>query len=404
MDNPEKPPPKNNRRKRRLLLIISIGVFVVILLAFILYWLFIGRFYVSTDDAYVAGNQVIINPQVESGVVAIYCDNTDLVEAGQILVQLDNSNYLIAVKEKKNLLAETVRQVAALFEEVEKNQAMVEVRRAEMIQAKLNLSHRQALVEMAAVSIEEFEQMNTNVLVAESNYLYAQKTLEASRVLVERTTVETHPRVQDAMAVLRQAYLNLIRTAVLAPTRGYIAMRVAQVGDFVASGATLMTLVPLDFLWVDANFKETQIQNIRIGQKVTFTADIYGRHVTYKGKVWGFSGGTGSAFALLPAQNASGNWIKIVQRLPIRIAIDTKALEENPLFIGLSTRVEVDISDTSGKMLSLVPQVDPVYTTFIYECQAEQLKKFETEILEIIKENNTIRNETDNSCRAFEGL
>lgn len=381
--SPQKP------SKRRLWLILVGAVFCLALVAWLLYWFFVGRFYVATDNAYVTGNQVMITPQVSSGTVCIYADNTDFVEEGQVLVLLDSSNYLIALAEKKALLADTVRAVVGLFTDVEKNQALVEVRKSEMIQAELNLSHRVALVDSQAVAVEEFEQMQTDVKVATSNYLYANKLLEASKALVENTFVETHPRVLDAASHLRQAYLDLIRCSVIAPTRGYIAKRSVQVGDWVAAGSTLMTLVPLDFLWIEANFKETQLERIRIGQDVTFTADIYGSSISYTGKVVGFSGGTGSAFALLPAQNASGNWIKIVQRLPVRIAIELQEIEKNPLFIGLSTEVNIDVRDVGGEMLSRIPQIDPVYTTYLYKTQMQKLESFEGEIVEIIKTNNT---------------
>lgn len=363
------------------------AVFAIALILWLLYYIFIGRFYVETDDAYVQGNQVMLTPQVSSSIVAIFADDTDLVEQGQLVVQLDKTNFLIAVEEKKKNLANTVREVARLFENVSEQEAFVEVRKSELNQQNYYLSNRQDLKGTGAISVEDFETSSTNVSTAEANLKYAVAQLTSAKVLVAGTTVESHPRVQAAVNELKDAYLNLIRCDVKSPARGYVAKRSAQVGDYVAAGSTLLMVVPLDFLWFDANYKETQLKNVRIGQDVEFTADLYGSRLKYHGKVLGFSGGTGSAFALLPAQNATGNWIKIVQRLPIRISIDPNEIKERPLFIGLSIVSSIDVHDTSGSMLCPYPQVDPVYSTFIYDCQMQELKNKEREINEIIEAN-----------------
>lgn len=383
------PAKQTNHKKRNVILIIVGAVFAIALILWLLYYIFVGRFYVETDDAYVQGNQVMLTPQVASSVVAIYADNTDLVEQGQLVVELDKSNFLIALEEKKKNLANTVREVARLFENVGEQEALVEVRQSELDQQNYYLENRQDLKGTGAISVEDYETSSTNVSTAQANVTYALKQLTAAKVLVAGTTIESHPRVQAAVNELKEAYLNLIRCDVISPARGYVARRSVQVGDYVPAGTTLMMIVPLDFLWFDANYKETQLKNVRIGQPVEFTADLYGKGVTFHGTVLGFTGGTGSAFALLPAQNATGNWIKIVQRLPVRISIDPSEIKEHPLFIGLSIRSSIDVHDTNGRMLCLSPQIEPVYATFIYDRQTQELESKAREINEIIEANKS---------------
>lgn len=379
--------PKPNHRKRNIVLTILAVVFLIVGIAWFLYWIFIGRFYVYTDDAYIFGNQVTLNPQVTGGVVAIYADNTNLVEKGQLVVELDRTPFELDLETKKAALAETVRSVAQLFENVKEKEATLCLRWAELKQKQIDFDHRKNLWQSGAISIEEFEQSQTDVAVALASFDLAERQVISSKLMVEGTTVYTHPDVQKAKSALRQAFLNLIRTRILSPVTGYIAKRSVQVGDQVIEGQTLLSIVPLDFLWLEANYKETQLKYIRAGQPVRYTADLYGREVEYEGKVLGFSAGTGSAFALLPAENASGNWIKIVQRLPIRISIDPEALRKYPLMIGLSMHVYVDIHDTQGYKLPQVPTKYPVYTTEIFDSQATQLADFDPMIEEIIERN-----------------
>lgn len=375
------------QKKRNRWLIACTVIFVACGVAWLLYWLFIYRFEVSTNDSYVSGNQVLLRPQVAGSVAAIFADNTDLVEEGQVVVLLDKTDYRIAVNEKSESLARIVRETSQWFEDVKQKEAQVIAKRAEMIQAQLNLSHRLHLVEAGAVSQEDFEEHETSVAVSKAYYELALRDLDRSRAIVEGTTVETHPHVLLAVKELKLAYLNLIRCAVIAPTRGYVAKRMAQLGEWVNPIDTLLTIVPVDFMWLDANYKEVQLTKIRIGQCATFTADIYGSEVVYHGRVLGFSAGTGNAFALIPAQNASGNWIKIVQRLPVRISIDAQELKDHPLFIGLSTEITVDVHDTDGPMLCPTPQINPVYTTLIYDKQNRELEELNTTIASIIEKN-----------------
>jgi len=377
----------SNHKKRNLWLIILASVFLIAGLAWFLFWLFVGRFYVYTEDAYVHGNEVMLTPQVSAGVRAIYADDTDLVEQGQLVIELDRTDYEIRLEELKKILANTVREVAALFQDVEAKEAEVVLKAAELRQAELDLEHRVPLVKTGAVSLEEFETYQTAVLVAASALALAEKEYEASKVLIEGTTVETHPRVQEAAWNVRQGYLNLIRCQIWAPATGYIAKRSAQVGDQVSIGDTLLYIVPLDYIWVEANYKETKLRAVRIDQPVSFKADIYGDSVEYHGKIVGFQPGSGNAFSLLPPENASGNWIKIIQRVPVRVSIDPKEIREHPLLLGLSMRVTVDVHVTDGKMLSQVATKEPLYTTPIYQKQREEMEAIDPVIEELIANN-----------------
>ncbi len=380
----------HNHKKRNLILWIALGVFVFAGLVWFCFWLFYARFYETTDDAYVHGNQVMLTPQVSSGVKAIYAEETDLVEQGQLLVELDTSKYVLAFEQSQEKLAETVRQVAALFLFRDAKQAEFDLRIAELRQAELDLEHREGLVNTGAISIEEYEQYQTNVLVAEARVESAEREYEMTKVMTEGVCVETHPLVLESVTSLQESYLNLIRCQVLAPVTGYVAKRSVQAGDYVEVGDTLLDVVPLDYVWAEANFKETKLKNIRIGQPVTFTADMHGRGVKYHGKVVGFQAGSGSAFALLPAQNASGNWIKIVQRVPVRISIKPDEIRENPLFIGVSLEVSVDVHETKGSMIADEPTMKPIYTTPIYTTQFAEMEEIAPLIEQIIIENNTL--------------
>jgi len=390
----ETPPPKtNHNKKRNIWLLILTTIFILAGLAWLLYWIFIGRFYVYTEDAYVHGNEVMLTPQVNAGVKAIYAEETDLVEKGQLVVELDRSDYLITLEEQKKTLASTVRNVVSMFQNVEAKEAEVVLRAAELRQAELDLNHRQPLVKTGAVSVEEFEIYQTDVLVAASNLTLAEKEWEMAEALVAGTTVETHPLVQEQVWALRQTYLNLIRCQIWAPATGYVAKRSVQVGDQVMEGDTLLYIVPLEDIWIEANYKETHLSNVRIGQSVEYTADLYGGGVKFHGKVVGFQPGSGNAFALLPPENASGNWIKIIQRVPVRISVDPDEIIEHPLLLGLSMRTHVDVHDTSGKMLAQAPTMKPLYTTTIYAKQMEQMVDIDPVIEDIIKQNIQVENE-----------
>ncbi|MEJ0085218.1 MAG: efflux RND transporter periplasmic adaptor subunit [Pseudomonadota bacterium] len=332
-----------------------------------LWWWFDGRWYASNDDAYVRGNLVQLTPQIAGIVVRINSDETSLVRAGEPVVELDRADTETSLAHAKAELAQTVRRVRQLFANADSMRANVVLRQAELERAREDLARRTGLPDPGAVSDEERRHAQAEFATAVAALQVARQQLAASDSLIARTTIPDHPDVAQASAQLRTAYLAAHRTTLVAPVSGYVAKRTVQVGQQIAAGAPLLSIVPLDQVWVDANFKETDLEHVRIGQPVMLTADLYGGDVTYRGRVAGLAPGTGSAFALLPPQNATGNWIKIVQRLPVRIQLDARELAANPLRIGLSMDVEIDTHDRSGRTLSVVPLTQPVAATTVYD-------------------------------------
>ncbi|MGX6569947.1 HlyD family efflux transporter periplasmic adaptor subunit, partial [Cupriavidus necator] len=312
------PATTNNNGKRKRMLLSLTAAIVVAGIGYGVYWGMYARHFENTDDAYVAGNVVQVTPLVGGTVVSISADDTQLVTAGQPLIQLDRADSQVALEQAEAQLAQAVREVRTLYVNNGSLAANVALREADVAKARDDLRRRQAIAGSGAVSNEEISHAQSALKGAESALLAAREQLASNKVLTDQTTVEKHPNVQRAAASLRSAYLSFARSAMPAPVTGYVAKRSVQVGQRVAAGAPLMAVVPLDQVWVDANFKEVQITHMRIGQPVTLEADVYGSKVEYQGKVAGFSAGTGSAFSLLPAQNATGNWIKVVQRLPVR--------------------------------------------------------------------------------------
>ncbi|HTH95311.1 MAG TPA: HlyD family efflux transporter periplasmic adaptor subunit [Rhodocyclaceae bacterium] len=344
---------QNDNGKRKRLLLILIAACVVVAILYTCYWLFIARYKVSTDNAYVQGNVVQITPQVGGTVIAVDADDTDYVKAGQVLVRLDPVDARVALDQAEAQLANTVREVRGTFSTNASLQTDVNTRAAD-------LARREPLVATGAVSKEELLHMQ-NALTD------ARERLAQNQALIEGTSPENNPRVLAAAAHAREAYLAWKRSGIAAPIDGTVARRSVQVGQRVQAGVPLMAVVPMNELWVDANFKESQLEDLRVGQPVSLTADVYGSHLEYKGHVVGLGAGTGAAFSLLPAQNATGNWIKIVQRLPVRIALDPEALQKHPLRIGLSMNVEVDVHDQSGKSVTDGSTNQAVVETKVYD-------------------------------------
>ena len=364
-------------RNRKKFLGIAAGLFAIIGIGYLAYWFVELRHFEQTDDAYVQGNLVQITPQVTGTVVSVNADDTELVHAGAPLVALDRSDAEVALAQAQAALAQTVREVRQLYSANTTGGANVSLReaevtrvRADLAKAEDDLARRQGLAGSGAVSGEELDHARSGVSNAQAALASAQAALVAARqqlvsseTLTDGTSIERHPNVEGAAAKVREAYLAYARTLLPAPVTGYVAKRTVQVGQRVAPGASLMSIVPLDQLWVDANFKEVQLRSMRIGQPVTLTADVYGNAVTYHGTVAGLGVGTGSAFSLLPAQNATGNWIKVVQRVPVRILLDPAELAGNPLRVGLSMEAKVDVADTKGSMLASAPRTGPAYAT-----------------------------------------
>jgi membrane fusion protein (multidrug efflux system) len=357
-------------------------VLVLLAIAWGLWYYFDGRWYEATDDAYVNGNVVQITPQVPGTVVTIGADDGDLVHAGDVLVKLDQANTEVALAEAKANLASTVRKVRGLYSNVSGAQADVAVRKIAVDKARADYNRRRDLAKSGAISSEELSHAMDALTSAQSALTTAEQQLQTNKVLVDDTVVASHPDVQAASARLRQAYLDNLRTTIIAPVDGYVAKRSVQLGQRIAVGAPLMAVVPLHQVWIDANFKETQLTHMRIGQPVEVTADVYGSSVKYKATVQSLGVGTGSAFSLLPAQNATGNWIKIVQRVPVRIFFtDAKQLDEHPLRIGLSMDVSVGLHDQSGAMLAQKAPTAPAFNTDVYGKQLAQANSVIDEII-----------------------
>ncbi|HEV2681385.1 MAG TPA: HlyD family efflux transporter periplasmic adaptor subunit [Rhodanobacter sp.] len=375
--------PKKNSRG---FLLRVLGVIVLLAVIGWALWYFLdGRWYEGTDDAYVNGNVVQITPQVPGTVVSIGADDGDLVHAGDVLVQLDPSDADVALAEAKANLANTVRKVRGLYSSVNGAQADVAARKTAVDKARADYSRRVALAKSGAISAEELAHASDALTSAESGLIASQQTYQTSKVLVDDTAVASHPDVQVAAARLRAAFLDDARATLVAPVDGYVAKRSVQVGQRVQPGAALMAVVPLHGVWVDANFKETQLTGMRLGQPVEIASDVYGSKVKYKGKVQSLGVGTGSAFSLLPAQNATGNWIKIVQRIPVRIVFDDPSqLDKHPLRLGMSLTVDVSLHDQSGPTLAQQSPTQPAFSTDVYK---QQLAKADAAITQIVHAN-----------------
>ncbi|RKP52272.1 efflux RND transporter periplasmic adaptor subunit [Trinickia fusca] len=356
-------PATNGKRKRLMTLLV--GVILIAAVAYGLYYFLDARYHEDTDDAYVNGNVVQITPQVTGTVVAVNADDTQTVKAGDPLVVLDGADARVALQQSEANLAQTVRQVRGLFVNNDQYLAQVAQRESDLSRTQDDLRRRLTVAQTGAVSQEEISHARDAVKAAQAALDAAQQQLASNRALTSNTTIATHPNVLAAAARVRDAYLGNARNTLPAPVNGYVAKRAVQVGQRVSPGTPLMAIVPLDGVWVDANFKEVQLKHMRIGQPVELTADVYGSSVVYHGKVVGFSAGTGAAFSLLPAQNATGNWIKVVQRLPVRIALDAQELRAHPLRVGLSMQADVNIKNDTGSQLG--DAQNTVYQTNVFD-------------------------------------
>jgi membrane fusion protein (multidrug efflux system) len=371
--------PAGNGKRRRALTALA-AVVIVAGGGWGLYEWLVASHYEDTDNAYVQGNVIQITPQIGGTVMAISADDTDFVKAGQPLVQLDPADAKVALEQAEAALAQSVRQVRTLYANNGSLAAQVTLRQSDIVKARSDiakaqddLQRRRALSGNGAVSKEELNHAETQLdtaksalAAAQAGVVAAKEALVSNQSLTEGTSVAQHPSVLAAASKVREAYLATQRVAMPAPVDGYVAKRTVQLGQRVSAGTPMMSIVPLNQLWVDANFKEVQLRNIRIDQPVKLTADVYGKKVEYTGRVAGLGVGTGSAFALLPAQNATGNWIKVVQRVPVRIALDPEQLKANPLRIGLSMDAEIDISSKTGKMLADAPRTTALTQTAVY--------------------------------------
>ncbi len=364
----------NENGKRKILLIIAGIVVLIVAIIWVVYWYLVARNYQSTDDAYVAGNVVQITPQISGTVVEINADDTDYVPQSKVLVRLEPTDANVALKQAETELAQAVRQARTLFannviasSSLEERKFDLARMKAEVDKARQDYQRREAVVASGAVSKEEVQHAQTalnNALSAlssaQSSLVGAQQQLASNRAQTDGSSVATLPSVEVAASHVRVAYLARVRCDIAAPVAGQVAKRSVQIGQHIQSGVPLMAVVQLNQVWVDANFKESQLRRMRIGQPVELYTDIYGSKVEYSGHVVGLGAGTGAAFSLLPAQNATGNWIKIVQRIPVRVELDKEQLKAHPLRVGLSIDAKVNVTDSSGKLLADVSRTTPV--------------------------------------------
>jgi len=358
------------RAKRKRAFLVFGGVVVLAAAGFGLYeWIFGGR-YVDTDNAYVAAETAQVTPLVAGPVLRVAVTDTQVVRKGDVLVELDATDAKIALQMAEADYADALRkarqtvatggalaaQVNERDAEIARMAAQVQVATADLQRAEVDLKRRQSLVSDGAVSGEELTTARNAYAQAQGQLAAARASLAQARAargtangqeaanaaLVGGTAAEANPQVLAAKARLDKARIDLSRTVIRAPVSGVVTQRNVQVGQSVTAGTVLMAVVPIGQAHVDANFKESQLTNVRPGQPVTLTSDLYGDDVVFHGRVVGFSGGTGSALAVIPAQNATGSWIKVVQRLPVRVALDPEELRAHPLRIGLSMDATVD--------------------------------------------------------------
>ncbi|MDB6015188.1 MAG: hypothetical protein JWL65_7438 [Gammaproteobacteria bacterium] len=357
---------------------------LVIGIAVLIYHLTVGRYHVKTKDAYVNGNLIRLAPQVSGTVTEITTDQTQPVTRGQLLVRLDPHDTDVSLAQAKANLAQTVRDVAQLFAQEKRDEAAVSAQEAQLTLANQNLNRDQGLIKAHGVSQEDLERDQENSHNAEAGVRQARANLLATQAAIQGTEPETHPRVMQAEANLRSAWLASNRTRILAPVSGYVVRRSVQLGQQVNPATEMLAIVPLGSVWIDANFKETELEKVRIGQSVEVRTDVYGSNFTYHGRVLGLTAGTGAALAVLPAENATGNWIKIVQRLPVRIGLDPNELHNHPLFLGLSTSINVDVHDLNGASISQQPVWAAGMQTDVYTTQDDGV---DTEMRRILEDN-----------------
>ena len=375
----------NKSQQRKKGLSIFILLLLLISIGSVAYWYFFIKGFEETEDAYVSGNQVMVSAQVAGNISKINVDNMDPVQAGDVLLELDDTNAKLSFEQAKSNLANAVRQVSQLNYTVKQLKSAVRANEITLAQAQGNLNRRVQLVKDGAIDKESFQHAKEAVELAKANLTTSQNQLGANQALLLDGPLSEQPQIQSAVSNLKQAWLNLERTKIRSPIKGYVARRNAQVGQAVSVGGALMAVVTTDQMWLDANFKETQLTHMRIGQPVEIHFDLYGKDKTFNGKVVGIEMGTGSAFSLLPTQNATGNWIKVVQRVPVRIQLDPQQLIENPLRIGLSATVKVNISDSQGETLRNQAPTATLYSTNVLQYDESAVNNL---IESIIRDNS----------------
>ncbi|MDC9589112.1 multidrug efflux MFS transporter periplasmic adaptor subunit EmrA [Xenorhabdus sp. XENO-10] len=381
---PEQPQEENNKKKRKIILSFVVLLFLFAGLAYMFYWYTVLRFYQSTDNAYVVGNQIQVMSQTHGSVKNIYVDNTDFVQQGDLLLTLDSADAKNTFEKSKYALAQAVRETRETILSNPKLLANVELKQLTLDKLKSNLTRREKLGKVNVIAVEELDHSRKAVDIAKADLKVAMQQYKINQALVMGTPLNKLPNIEKAASNLREAWLSLQRTKIYAPVSGYVSRRSVQVGSQINQSTPLMIIVPPDQIWVEANFKEVQFTDMRLGQSVKLISDFYGDSVTYQGRITGMDMGTGSAFSILPAQNATGNWIKVVQRLPVRIELDPKQVALNPLRIGLSMHVTIDTRETAGTTLADKTPQRVIYQTDVLSFNNNEIDEI---IEQIIKSN-----------------
>ncbi|CAB4243216.1 Multidrug resistance efflux pump [Methylacidimicrobium sp. AP8] len=361
-------------RSRRLRLLTAI--FGALAAAVFLYWLFWGRFWIITNDAYVTGNLVPLKAQVAGTVTEVRTDSTRYVRKGEVLVRLDGVKTKVALQHAEAELADAVRRVETLFRQAATLRSRIAAQQAVVYRARSDLARYQSVVAEGAVSYQLVEDTQWQLREAESVLRDLQDQLASVEARVHGTTVATNPEVLRAAALYRSAYLDHIRRNVVAPVSGYVAKRAVQPGDEVLPEKTLLFIIPLDYLWVEANYREVELTHVRPGQPARITVDLYHRKVRYRGVVEGIVPSAGNNLGLLPPENATGNYIHIVERVPVRIRIDPDELRKHPLRPGLSCVTRIDVWRRGRSVLEPITEIPPSayrsdYTTSVYDEEVE---------------------------------
>jgi membrane fusion protein (multidrug efflux system) len=380
------PPAVKNNRSRYLWLFTFL--LIIIGAAWFLLWFFYLQFHVRTDDAYSNGSIVPLNSVIPGSVIAFYADDTDLVLEGQLLAELDKTYYQIEYEKTLATLAAQTLRIKQSAEDVFTAQANVEVRKSLLSKARFDYENRSQLVDSKAISKEDFIHSRDDLTIAENELKKAESQLKSAQDIIGNGPLETHPLIEEKKADVREAYFNLTHCSLYAPATGHVAKRGVNVGQAINRTTDLMGIIPTDYVWVDANYKETELTHMRVGQPATVTFDMYGSDVVYEGKVLGIASGSGSVFSLIPPQNATGNWIKIVQRLPVRISLDPEVVKNFPVRLGISADVKVNITNRDLPMLTQVPPTKPVATTNVFEIHLKNIN----EIIDQIVQSNLSAN------------
>lgn len=377
-----------SRDRTRIILIFSLFL-ILIALGWLGLWFFYFQYHEKTDDAYANGNLIPINSAISGSLTAFFADDTDYVQEGQLLATLDCTEYQITYEKELATLSATTLEVIKLYDQVDVYRATVTAKQSALAQAQYDYANRLHLVDSGAISNEDFVHSKDTLLMNEAELKQAESQLQVSLDAMGTTPLEKHPLIEEQKARVRAAYIHLQHCAIYAPATGYIAKRSAEVGQWVTPATSLMVVIPTNYVWVDANFKETQLRYMRIGQPARVWFDLYGSKIKYEGEVLGIASGTGSVFSLIPPQNATGNWIKIVQRLPVRISLNSDTVKQYPIRIGISAEVDVNITEKDLPMLSTTSFFKPIGITNVFDIPLNEIDQIMDTMIQELKTAST---------------